>query len=256
MKKVIVFGTFDLFHEGHKNFFAQAKKHGDRLIVVVARDKTVKLVKGELPINKEKVRQENVIKENIADEVILGGLKDKYEVIKKMEPDVICIGYDQKKFIEGLKKIKLKIVKLKSYKPSIYKSSILKKHKSVGAIIRKENKILMIDRAIFPLGWACPAGHVDPGEDVVKALKREVKEETNLDVIKYKLLNHEFIDWNKCSRGVMGHDWHVYEITDWKGRVKRNKKEEKQIEWKSVDEIKKLKLEKIWKVWFKKLEIL
>ena len=46
-KKVMVFGTFDIFHKGHENFLKQAKKLGDCLTVVVARDETV--LKFKLP---------------------------------------------------------------------------------------------------------------------------------------------------------------------------------------------------------------
>ena len=48
MTKVMVFGTFDYLHEGHKDFFRQAKQYGDELVVVVARDETVKQIKGKL----------------------------------------------------------------------------------------------------------------------------------------------------------------------------------------------------------------
>ena len=41
MKKVLVFGTFDLLHKGHKFVFRTAKQFG-QLYVVVARDTTVK----------------------------------------------------------------------------------------------------------------------------------------------------------------------------------------------------------------------
>ena len=130
-------------------------------------------------------------------------------------------------------------------------------HVSVGAIIKNEdNKILMLDRAYFPFGWACPAGHVDKNEDPEQALKREIKEETNLDIKTYKLLIHEFVEWNKCIKGVKGHDWYVYEIGEWQGKIKQNKREVKEINWFSPDEIKKLKLEQIWQYWFKKLRII
>lgn len=130
-------------------------------------------------------------------------------------------------------------------------------HKSVGAIIKdKEGRILMLDRKKFPFGWACPAGHIDKGEKPEEALVREVREETALIAEDYKLIFHEFISWNKCSRGVSGHDWYVYEILRWSGDLKIDETEEKSIDWKSQEEIKKLQLEEVWEYWFKKLGIL
>lgn len=136
--KVMVFGTFDGVHPGHLNFFKQAEKYGDRLVVVVARDINVKKIKGRRPIRKEKQRLSEVnqlIKHHHRDEpaarlnqAILGGLKDPYAVIKKIKPEVICLGYDQKSFEQKLKILfpKIKVVRLKPYKSDICKSSKLK----------------------------------------------------------------------------------------------------------------------------------
>ena len=55
MKKIITFGTFDLFHVGHLNLFRQAKEFGDYLIVGVHSDDSVKSYK-RLPIFNEKDR--------------------------------------------------------------------------------------------------------------------------------------------------------------------------------------------------------
>ena len=133
MIKIMAFGTFDIFHEGHKNFLGQARECGNYLIVVVAKDKTVEKVKKRLPQNDENIRQQAVIKSNLADEVVLGSLENKYKVIEKYKPDVICLGYDQKVFTENLReKLKelnlsdTKIVRLKSYYPEKYKSSKLR----------------------------------------------------------------------------------------------------------------------------------
>lgn len=128
-------------------------------------------------------------------------------------------------------------------------------HKSVGAIIKKDNKYLMVDRLKPPFGFACLAGHVDEGETPEQALIREVKEESNLEVKKYKLLIHEFLEWNECSRGIMGHDWFVYECKV-EGETKLKEDEAKKISWYSLEEIKKLNLEPAWKHWFEKLKIL
>jgi len=129
MKTAMAFGTFDLLHPGHINFLKQAKKYGD-LIVVIARDKTVKKVKGRLPKHGEKQRLEAILSLNLADKAVLGHLGDKYAVIKKYKPEIICLGYDQNHFTDQLaEKFKnIKIIRLKPYKANLYKTSILKCH--------------------------------------------------------------------------------------------------------------------------------
>lgn len=131
MKKVLVFGTFDRFHPGHLYFLKQAKKHG-RLFILVARDRTVKKNKGKLPEHGEKKRLKTVLKTELAENTFLGNLKNKYAVLKKIKPTIICLGYDQKFFIKDLPGkikeygLKTKIIRLKAYKPNIYKSSRIK----------------------------------------------------------------------------------------------------------------------------------
>ena len=46
-KKIVIAGTFDILHPGHVYFLKEARKHGDSLVVVIARDETVKNLKGE-----------------------------------------------------------------------------------------------------------------------------------------------------------------------------------------------------------------
>lgn len=131
--KVMVFGTFDILHPGHKYFLNKAKKYGDYLIIVVARDLTVKNVKGRFPRNMEQRRMENLKKLGIADEVVMGRIgEDKLAIIVEHKPDIICLGYDQNAFAENLyKNLKEKgllvdIVRLNPHKKHIYKSSILR----------------------------------------------------------------------------------------------------------------------------------
>jgi FAD synthetase len=134
LKKVLVFGSFDLVHKGHVNFLKQAKKLGDELIVVVARDDTIEKVKKRKPKFDEKTRLKHVREIVIADKVVLGLKKDKYKIIEKIKPDIIALGYDQESFlVERLnhelekRELDIKIIRLKPYKPHIYKSSRLKK---------------------------------------------------------------------------------------------------------------------------------
>lgn len=130
MRKIITFGTFDLFHKGHESYLKQAKKLGDFLIVVVARDVNAKKVKGALPFNSEKKRTEKIKKSGLADLVVIGDKKDRYRMLEKYKPDIIGLGYDQKVDVPELKKKLLefglenvRIKRLKAFKPDIYKSS-------------------------------------------------------------------------------------------------------------------------------------
>lgn len=133
MKKVMVFGTFDGLHPGHISFFKQAKKYGDYLIVVVAKDKTVKETKNHLPYFNESERLRGVADCGLADEAKLGYTDDHFKIIKEIKPDIICLGYDQKSFTEELPGelekmgLKIEIRRMKPHKPEKYHSSLINK---------------------------------------------------------------------------------------------------------------------------------
>ena len=133
MKKVMVFGAFDCLHPGHLDFFKQAKKLGDFLIVSVGTDKNVKNIKGKKPLFSQDERLALIRECRIVDQAVLGEENNFYEHIRSYKPDVICLGYDQwvsEKEVEtellkvGLKKTK--VVRLKPYKQSRAKSKIVK----------------------------------------------------------------------------------------------------------------------------------
>ena len=133
MRKVIVFGTFDTFHKGHESFFKQAKRLGDYLLVVVARDTHVKRAKRYSPVNSEKIRAAKVRAAKQPNKVILGSKTHNfYRTLRTYKPEIIALGYDQKPFVRELKgQLKkhrlanIKIVRLRGYKPNIYKSSLI-----------------------------------------------------------------------------------------------------------------------------------
>lgn len=132
-QKVMCFGTFDFFHAGHDFLLKKAKEMGDYLIVVIARDQTVKRIKGEFPENNEKTRLKQVKEQPSVDKAVLGEINDKYTAIKKYRPDIIALGYDQFVFTQQIEPtliknhINAKVVRLEPYKPEMYKSSIIKK---------------------------------------------------------------------------------------------------------------------------------
>ena len=127
------FGTFDLLHEGHKFYLNEAKKLGDYLVVVVARDETVEAVKKQPPLHNESVRVHNLEQLGIADKVILGNTGDKLKVVEDEKPAVIALGYDQTffthKIAEKLQQrgLSVEVVRIPAHKPEVYKSSLLRK---------------------------------------------------------------------------------------------------------------------------------
>jgi FAD synthetase len=93
--------VFDLLHLGHVKFLEEAKKAGGKdaeLLVIVARDSTVQRMKGRKPIMPENQRRALVESLRVVDEAVLG-LEDFNigDVIDRVKPDVIALGYDQKK---------------------------------------------------------------------------------------------------------------------------------------------------------------
>ena len=132
MKKVLAFGCFDILHMGHYTYLKNAKKLGDKLIVVVARDSTIRKFKKREPVLGEDSRRKLVGSLKFVDSAVLGGTGDKYEIIRRIKPSVIALGYDQKQDERLLKKkleemgINAKVVRIKkSFNPKQHKSSIL-----------------------------------------------------------------------------------------------------------------------------------
>jgi FAD synthetase len=136
MRTVLVAGTFDILHPGHNDFFSQAKIHGDRLVVIVARDSTVLRVKGKAAHHDEKTRLAAVAANPLVDKARLGNEGDLLTVVHEEKPDVICLGYDQKMDGEELKQrlsergLFVNVIRLDAHKPEVYKSSILRKSRN------------------------------------------------------------------------------------------------------------------------------
>ncbi|HCN9095269.1 TPA: adenylyltransferase/cytidyltransferase family protein, partial [Escherichia coli] len=95
MKRIITFGTFDVFHVGHINIIERAKKLGDYLIVGVSSDELNFSKKQRYPIYNQTDRLKIISSMKCVDEVFIEeSLELKLEYIKKYKADILVMGDD------------------------------------------------------------------------------------------------------------------------------------------------------------------
>jgi FAD synthetase len=87
-------GAFDILHLGHIHMLEEARKLGDELVVVVARDETV-LKRKHNPVNPEEVRVQLVAALKPVDKAVLGHRGDIFRIVEELRPDIIALGFDQ-----------------------------------------------------------------------------------------------------------------------------------------------------------------
>ena len=130
----MVFGTFDMIHAGHEDFFRQARALAPDpyLIVSVARDTVAARIKGGNPRRNERERKSLLERNALVDRVVLGQEDGYIEHIIAEKPDVIALGYDQSgEYVDRLERdlatagLVVKIVRLEPYHPEKYKTSKL-----------------------------------------------------------------------------------------------------------------------------------
>ncbi len=110
IKVVLCGGTFDVLHPGHILTLKKAKELGDVLVVIVSRDKIAEKIRGKKPHNDENRRLELISSLRIVDHALLGGEDEKciYDVLLKIKPDIIALGYDQVHDEEEIRKYLIK----------------------------------------------------------------------------------------------------------------------------------------------------
>lgn len=143
-KIVLASGVFDLLHLGHVRFLEDAKKAGGKdaqLIVIIARDSTVEKMKGRKPIMPEEQRRLLVESLKVVDKAVLGYENlDIGEVIGKIKPDVIALGYDQKDMVKQVKdfldknKTDVKVVRIGKFGENTLDSSSKIKQKIIDKL--------------------------------------------------------------------------------------------------------------------------
>lgn len=125
MTTVLAAGVFDLLHYGHIRYLEEAKKIGGenaKLVVIVARDETVRSLKGSDPIIPEDQRRAVIEALKVVDEALLGFENmDLARVLLQVKPDIVVVGHDQEAIKAQVEKINkaremhIKIVQIKQF---------------------------------------------------------------------------------------------------------------------------------------------
>jgi FAD synthetase len=143
---VLASGVFDLIHLGHVRFLEDAKKAGGpkaKLIVIIAKDSTVEKMKGRKPIMSEDERLALVKSLKVVDDAVLGyeGL-DIGEVVEKIKPDIIALGWDQAEMENSVKaylakhKVQVSIVRIGKFGENSLDSSTKIKQKIIDKLAK------------------------------------------------------------------------------------------------------------------------
>ncbi|HUW67643.1 MAG TPA: adenylyltransferase/cytidyltransferase family protein [Candidatus Nanoarchaeia archaeon] len=119
MVRVLATGTFDILHPGHLLYLREAKKLGDELWVIVARNSMVN--HKSKPILPENQRLAMVSALRVVDHAMLGDEQDMFKPLEEIHPDIVVLGHDQHFNAEELEEkmvsrgIYAKVVRISSY---------------------------------------------------------------------------------------------------------------------------------------------
>ena len=133
MKRVMIFGTFDIVHDGHSHLLHEAASMGEEVIVVVSRDEHVLELKGKLPLNVLEERMETISCESEVTEVIPSDEElGTYGVIEAHKPDIVLLGYDQDELRASLitwmdeqELTGISVTHASAYEPEMFNTNIL-----------------------------------------------------------------------------------------------------------------------------------
>ena len=145
-KRVLASGVFDLLHLGHVKFLEEAKKTGGKnaeLIVIIARDSTVEKTKSRKPIMSENQRRALVESLKVVDAAVLGFEEfDIGDVIERVKPDIIALGYDQVDMEKNVQayvdehKLPVKVVRIGKFEEDALDSSSKIRQKIIEKFVR------------------------------------------------------------------------------------------------------------------------
>lgn len=96
-KVVFTNGCFDILHRGHVEYLAKAASAGDKMIIGLNTDTSVRKLKGpERPLQDQTTRSLVLASLQFVSAVILFDQETPYELIKAVQPDILAKGADYK----------------------------------------------------------------------------------------------------------------------------------------------------------------
>ncbi len=131
LRVVFIGGGFEVIHSGHLYTINQARRLGDVLVVVVARDSTIRRRKGREPVSDQDERVSLLSSLRQVDAAVLGAEGDIYRSLEKVRPDVVALGYDQHHAESEIQRegsrrgLRLEVVRLGAVKPGVKTTKLL-----------------------------------------------------------------------------------------------------------------------------------
>jgi len=96
LKVVMLGGAFEIIHPGHVFALSEAKGLGNTLVVVVATDESVERNKGRPPATNQALRVALVSSLRQVDLALPGNKGSIFDILVRIRPDVVALGYDQR----------------------------------------------------------------------------------------------------------------------------------------------------------------
>jgi FAD synthetase len=131
LKVVMMGGAFEIIHPGHVHALSEARGLGNTLVVVVATDESVEKNKGRPPVTDQALRVGLISSIRQVDLALPGNKGSIYEILSRIRPDVVALGYDQRHKGDEIvqeaarRGIRIRAARLGSQVPDLKTSKIL-----------------------------------------------------------------------------------------------------------------------------------